>query len=84
MVPLRSHDVGRKPGRGEHVHRGNSAPRKASRSCRGVFHSVPHLESCLKQYIETYNENPRPFTKSAAQIIEKVDRARKALAAASA
>ena len=22
---------------------------------RGVFHSVPHLESCLKQYIETYN-----------------------------
>ena len=53
---------------------------------RGVFHSVPHLESCLKQYIETYNENPRPFlwTKSAAQIIEKVDRAHKALAAASA
>ena len=53
---------------------------------RGVFHSVPHLESCLKQYIETHNENPRPFvwTKSAAQIIEKVDRARKALAAASA
>ena len=28
---------------------------------RGVFHSVPHLESCLKQYIQTYNENPRPF-----------------------
>ena len=53
---------------------------------RGVFHSVGHLESCLKQYIETHNENPRPFvwTKSAAQIIEKVDRARKALAAASA
>ena len=53
---------------------------------RGVFHSVPHLESCLKEYVETYNENPRPFvrTKSAAQIPEKVDRARKALAAASA
>ena len=53
---------------------------------RGVFHSVGHLESCLKQYIETHNENPRPFvwTKSAAQIIEKVHRARKALAAASA
>ena len=49
---------------------------------RGVF----HLESCLKQYVETYNENPRPFvrTKSAAQILEKVNRARKALAAASA
>ena len=53
---------------------------------RGVFHSVGHLESCLKQYIETHNENPRPFvwTKSAAEIIEKVHRARKALAAASA
>ena len=53
---------------------------------RGVFHSVPHLESCLKQYIETYNDNPRPFiwTKSAAQILKKVDRARRALAAASA
>ncbi len=53
---------------------------------RGVFHSVGHLESCLKQYIETHNENPRPFvwTKSAAQILEKVHRARKALAAASA
>ena len=27
---------------------------------RGVFHSVPHLESRLKQYIETYNDDPRP------------------------
>ena len=53
---------------------------------RGVFHYVPHLESCLKQYIETYNDNPQPFvrTKSAAQILEKVDRARKALASSSA
>ena len=53
---------------------------------RGVFHSVPHLESCLKEYVETYNKDPRPFvwTKSAAQILEKVNRARKALAAASA
>ena len=36
--------------------------------------------------IETHNENPRPFvwTKSAPQILEKVHRARKALAAASA
>ena len=25
---------------------------------RGVFHSVPHLESCLKQYIETYEYTP--------------------------
>ena len=53
---------------------------------RGVFHSVAHLESCLKEYVETYNQDPRPFvwTKSAAQILEKVDRARKALAATSA
>ncbi len=53
---------------------------------RGVFHSVAHLESCLKQYIDTCNENPRPFvwTKSAAEILAKVDRARKALAAVSA
>ncbi len=52
----------------------------------GVFHSVAHLESCLKQYIDTCNENPRPFvwTKSAAEILAKVDRARKALAAVSA
>ena len=62
----------------------NTLTRKRIR--RGVFHSVAHLESRLKQYIETYNENPRPFawTKSAARILKKVDRARKALAAASA
>jgi len=61
----------------------NTLARKQLR--RGVFHSVPHLESCLKRYIATYNENPRPFawTKSAKQILEKVDRARKALAAVS-
>ena len=64
---------------------------------RGVFHSVGHLESCLKQYIETHNENPdgrssqhgrsrprRSSRRSAAQILEKVHRARKALAATSA
>ena len=53
---------------------------------RGVFHSVGHLEACLKDYIETYNEDPRPlvWTKPAAEILEKVERARQALAAASA
>ncbi len=61
----------------------NTLTRKQIR--RGVFHSVAHLESCLKQYIDTCNENPRPFvwTKSAAEIPAKVDRARKALAAIS-
>ena len=53
---------------------------------RGVFHSVHHLETCLKDYIETYNEDPKPlvWTKPAAQILQKVERARLALAAASA
>lgn len=52
---------------------------------RSVFHSVAHLESCLKEYVETYNQDPPPFawTKSAAQILDKVDRARKALEATS-
>ena len=26
---------------------------------RGVFTSVPHLEKCLREYLESYNENPR-------------------------
>ncbi len=53
---------------------------------RGVFHSVKDLETCLKDYIKTYNRNPRPlvWTKSAAETLEKVERARKTLAAASA
>ena len=53
---------------------------------RGVFHSVHHLETCLKDYIETYNEDPKPlvWTKPAAQILQKVERARLSLAAAAA
>ena len=53
---------------------------------RGVFHSVKDLEMCLKEYIETYNEDPRPLVwpKSASKILEKVERARQALATASA
>lgn len=48
---------------------------------RGVFTSVPHLEECLRQYLESCNKNPRPFvwTKSVAEIVEKVGRARTAL-----
>ena len=39
-----------------------------------------------KHYIETYNEDPKPlvWTKPAAQILKKVERARLALAAAAA
>ena len=48
---------------------------------RGVFTSVKELEARLAEYIDTYNENPQPFvwTKSAKQILEKVDRARQTL-----
>lgn len=51
---------------------------------RGVYTSVAHLERCLKDYLETYNDNPTPlvWTKSAGDILEKVDRARRAMAAA--
>ena len=52
---------------------------------RGVFTSVPQLEQCLREYLKTYNEDPRPlvWTKSVAEIMEKVDRGRAALAAVS-
>ena len=59
-------------------------PLTEKRLRRRVFTSVGHLEQCLKDYLETYHDNPGPLvsTKSAAEIIEKVDRARQALAAA--
>ncbi|NRB39918.1 MAG: IS630 family transposase [Pseudomonadales bacterium] len=45
---------------------------------RGVFTSVEDLESKILKYLEMYNENPKPFvwTKSAEEILEKVNRAR--------
>lgn len=48
---------------------------------RGVFHSVQDLEDKIMQYIDAHNENPKPFTwtKSAAEILEKVGRARDSL-----
>ena len=51
---------------------------------RGAFTSVCHLEKSLRQYLDTYNENPRPlvWTKSTEEILEKVGRARAKLAAA--
>ena len=50
---------------------------------RGVFTSVAHLEECLKDYLDTYNENPRPliWTNSVKEITDKVARGRSALAA---
>ena len=52
---------------------------------RGVFTSVPHLEQCLREYLERHNENPRPlvWTKSLGEIMVKVERGRAALANAS-
>lgn len=43
---------------------------------RGVFHSVPELETAIYEYIKNNNENPKPFvwTKSADDIITKVNR----------
>ncbi len=41
---------------------------------RGIFNSAADLESQINAFIETYNENPKPFvrTKAAEEILEKV------------
>ena len=48
---------------------------------RGVYTSVKELEKAIMKYIKTHNENKKPFvwTKSAEEILAKVERARKAL-----
>ena len=48
---------------------------------RGVFTSVDELEQKIIAYIDTNNENPKPFvwTKSAEEILGKVNRARSTL-----
>ena len=48
---------------------------------RGVFKSVPELERAIEDYIEHNNANPKPFvwTKSADDIVVKVNRGRAAL-----
>lgn len=42
---------------------------------RGTHRSVPALERAIRDYLDTYNEDPKPFvwTKSADQIIESVN-----------
>ena len=49
---------------------------------RGVFSSVQDLENKIKDFIEKYNEDSKPFvwTKNAEEIIEKVGRAKQATA----
>ncbi|MBA1446006.1 MAG: IS630 family transposase [Gammaproteobacteria bacterium] len=48
---------------------------------RGVFTSVDELEQKIIEYIDKNNKNPKPFvwTKSAEEILEKVNRARSTL-----
>jgi hypothetical protein len=48
---------------------------------RGVFRSVEDLVRAIEDYIDQHNANPRPFvwTKPAAEILDKVRRARAAL-----
>lgn len=48
---------------------------------RGVFKSVAELETAIQDYLEHHNADPKPFvwTKSAADILEKVARGRQAL-----
>ena len=48
---------------------------------RGAFGSVPDLEAAIHQYVDIHNDDPKPFvwTKTADEIIEKVQRARQAL-----
>ena len=50
---------------------------------RGVFTSVPELESAINEYIAHHNTNPKPFiwTKSARDILQKVIRANARLSA---
>ena len=49
---------------------------------RGVFTSVPQLEKCLRDYLQSYNDDPRAlvWTKTVEEIVEKVRRGRAALA----
>ena len=52
---------------------------------RGVFRSVPDLVAAIEAYMAAHNENPTPFvwTAEVEEILEKVGRARAALAATS-
>ena len=48
---------------------------------RGVFRDVEELITAIEDYINHHNKSPKPFiwTAKAADILEKVKRARKAL-----
>lgn len=46
---------------------------------RGVFRSVPKLESAIQDYLEEHNQNPKPFvwTADADNILRRVAAVRK-------
>ncbi len=48
---------------------------------RGVFTSVTDLQRAIEEFIESWNENPRPFvwTASVDSILEKMEKCRKTL-----
>ena len=48
---------------------------------RGVFRSFPELEEAIQGYLALHNPEPKPFiwTAKAADILEKVKRARASL-----
>jgi hypothetical protein len=48
---------------------------------RGVFRSVPELVTAIDTYVQSHNRDPKPFiwTAKAADILEKVTRARRVL-----
>ena len=48
---------------------------------RGIFRDVEELIMAIGEYIDRHNDNPKPFvwTAKAADILEKVKRARTAL-----
>ena len=48
---------------------------------RGVFKSVDELKQAIMDYLDSHNDRPKPYvwTKSAAEIFEKVARAKQAL-----
>jgi transposase len=43
---------------------------------RGEFHSIAHLQTAIKRYIEEHNNDPKPFiwTKDVTAILERVAR----------
>jgi len=48
---------------------------------RGVFKSVDQLKQAIMDYLDNHNGNPKPYvwTKTAAEILSKVARAKQGL-----